>query len=288
MKKVLITGANGFIAKNISKVLKQAGFFVIGTSRVTKPVPYYDEIFYGVLGEPLKDVYEKHEIEVIIHCAYDKDDIDNIRNAEGTIIWAEQAEKNSVGLQIFISSLSADENASTPYGQKKYETEEWFLKHNHAVLRPGLVIGNGGLFQAMVSIVRKSPVIPLIDMGKTMMYLTDIDILSEIVRDTVMNKIKVERGVIWYVQQEMPFTFLEILKEICKKYKLFRIFIPIPYFAVSLLLNLTEKVKFLKLGLNINNLKGLRQLNNKKFKSDLNSLGYREYSLTTLINKSLN
>jgi nucleoside-diphosphate-sugar epimerase len=211
-----------------------------------------------------------------------------MKNAEGTYIWAEQAESSNVRLQIFISSLSADEGAIAPYGQKKYEVEKWFIKHNHFILRPGVVIGKGGLFGRITATVKKSPVIPLIDSGKTMMYLTDVDTLSDIIRDTILDKNKVQRGRIWCVQQEMPHAFLDILKEIRRQNNLFRIFIPVPYFVVSVLLNLLEKIRFLQFGINMNNLQGLRQLRDKKFKSDLKYLGYKEYSLATLIHKTSN
>ncbi len=285
MRKILITGANGFIAKNISRVLKEAGFFIVGTSRVPKPIPNYNEIFQGVLGEPLKDVYEKHKIDVIIHCAYDKDDIENIKNTEGTLIWSEQAEKSDVELQIFMSSISASEDAISSYGQKKFELEKWFMAHNQVVFRLGLVVGNGGLFQTIISMVKKSPIIPLIDRGKTLTYLSDIDTICKIVRDCIVNPDKIQKGKIWCLQQESPDFFVDVLKEIRKQYNFFCIFIPIPYFVVSFLFNLTEKFKFLRLGINTNNLKGMRQFNQKKFKSDLKPLGYPEIPLEFLIKK---
>lgn len=287
MKKVLITGARGFISQNISRMLKETGFFVIGISRKPGPIPNYNEVFYGELGEPLRDVYEKHKIDVLIHCAYDKDEIDNIKNAEGTYIWAEQAEKNNVGLQIFMSSISADDEALASYGQKKYEVEKWFIMHNHVVFRLGLVAGKGGLFGRIISTVKKNPVIPLIDGGKTLTYLTDVNTLSEIIRDTILKKNNVERGKVWYLQQEPPVRFVDILKEIKKQYNFFCIFIPIPYYLVSIVLGLAEKLKFLNLGINTNNLKGMRQLGLKKFKSDLNFLGYPETPIEVVIKKTL-
>lgn len=287
MKKVLITGANGFIAKHIAKVLKASGCFVIGTSRKPHPMENYDEVFYGILGEPLKGVFEKNNLEALVHCAYDKQEIDNTKNAEGTIIWAEQAEKHNVGLQIFMSSISADAHAIAPYGQKKYEVEKWFIEHNQIVFRLGLAVGNGGLFKTIISMVGKSPIIPIIDGGKTLTYVSDIDTISLIVHDVILKKNKVERGRIWNLQQESPFFFVDILREISRQYNLFRIFVPIPYFIVSIVLILTEKLKFLKLGINTNNLKGMRQLSEKKFKSDLRELGYPETSLEVLIKKTI-
>lgn len=284
MKKVLITGANGFIARNTARLLKEAGFSVIGTSSRSLPVTNFDDVLYGILGEPLKDVFKKHRIEVILHCAYDKNDIDNKKNAEGTLIWAEQAGENGVPLQIFISSLSADEDAAAPYGQKKYETEKWFLEHGHIVLRPGLVIGSGGLFRTIVSMVRKFPVIPLIDSGKTVAYVSEIDTVSMIIRDIVRDMETAERGRVWCIQQETPSFFGDILREISRQCGLFRIFVPIPYFVLSAVLSVGEKFRF---AINTNNLKGMRQFNDKEYRSDLDHLGYPERPVKDLIKKAL-
>ncbi|MBI4698626.1 MAG: NAD-dependent epimerase/dehydratase family protein [Nitrospirae bacterium] len=287
MKNVLITGANGFIARSISRLLSESGYFIVGVSRTHKPIPNYNEVFQGVLGEQLKDVYARHKIDVVVHCAYDKHNIDNIMNAEGTRIWAEQAERNNVGLQIFMSSISADKDAAAPYGQKKYETEKWFLAHDHIVLRLGLVIGNGGIFSSIVSSVKEHVIVPLIDGGKTLTYLTDVDVMCEIVRDAVMNNNKIARGKIWYLQQESPVYFVDILREIQSQNNLFRIFIPVPYFLVFTTLNLIEKLKILKLGITTNNLKGLRQTGSRKIESDLKTLGYPEIPLELLIKKTI-
>lgn len=287
MKKVLITGANGFIARTLAGALKAPGFHVIGTSRNPTPLDGFDEVVHGVLGEKLTDVFEKNDIDAIVHCAYDKDESDNIKNAEGTYIWAEQAKENHVGTQIFLSSLSADEDAIAPYGQKKYEVEKWFVSHGHVVFRLGLVIGRGGLFGKIVESVKKSPVVPLIDGGKALTYLTDVDTLSEVIRDTITESNDVSKGRVTFLQQKDPVMLVDILKEVRKQLKLSRLLLPIPYWPVFLVLSVAEKLKFLKLGINTNNLKGMRQLGLKTFDSDLTALGYIETPFEKLIGKSL-
>lgn len=280
---MLITGANGFIAKKIARVLKEEGYFVIGTSRSPVSLPEYDEVIRGVLGEPLEDVFTNHKVDAVVHCAYDKDDLDNVKNTEGTLIWAEQAEENNVAQQIFMSSLSADKNAYSSYGQKKYEAEKWFMDHNHVVFRPGLVIGNGGLFGRIAATVKKSPVIPLIDNGKSFTYFTAVDTLSKVVCDTVTGKNDVTGYRVWYLQQESPVFFGDVLREIAKQFNLSRLFIPVPHFVVSLILGFSERVNIASIGINVNNLKGLRQHGQRKYQSDLKHLGYREDTIEIMI-----
>ncbi len=287
MNKVLITGSKGFISKNIANILKISGFYVIGTSRSPEPVSNFDKVYRGILGEPLKDIFESHKIDVMIHCAFDKRDKDNSMHEKGTRFWAAQAERNGVGLQIFMSSISAAEDAVSSYGQKKYELEKWFLAHNHIVFRLGLVIGNGGIFQTIISMVKKSPVVPLIDRGRTLTYVSDIDTIIKIVRDSILEKGKIERGKVLHLQQGRPVFFVKILEEIRRQYHLFCVFIPIPYFVISFFMFLAERCKFLSIGINTDNLKGMRQNSQRELKSDLNFLGYSESPVEILIKKLL-
>lgn len=184
-----------------------------------------------------------------------------------------------------MSSLSADENAVSLYGQKKFEVERWFLENNQVVFRLGLVVGNGGLFSTMVSMVKRSPVLPLIDMGKTLTYISDVDVIGRVVCDFILNDEKNRRGRVFYLQQQSPVFVGDILREIRHQFKLFCIFVPIPYFVLSGLLFVVEKLKFLQFSINTNNLKGMRQFNQKKFKSDLNSLGYSDIPIEILIKR---
>lgn len=124
-------------------------------------------------------------------------------------------------------------------------------------------------------------------MGRTLLYPSDVDTISQIIRDTILKENKVTRGKIWYLQQEAPVSFVDVLREIRKQYHLLRIFVPLPYFVVSILLSLSEKLKFLRSGINTNNLKGLRQVRGKKFKSDLHYLGYIDTPVEILIRKTL-
>ncbi len=285
MNKVLITGANGFIAKKIAQRLKGEGLFVIGTSRNPSALPDYDEVVRGVLGEPLESLFRDHKIDAVVHCAYDKDEMDNISNAAGTLIWAEQAKENEVGLQIFLSSITADADSLSPYGRKKYEVEKWFTSHDQVVFRLGLVIGSGGMFGRIISTVKKSPAIPLIDRGETLMYPTDVDMLAEIVLDTVKGKNSIEKGRMWRLNQETPVPFIDMLSEIRKQFDLFCVFFSVPYFVVSLLLGLIEKLSFLKLGINANNIKWSRQEKDRKYESDLSALGHEDLSIEAMIKK---
>jgi hypothetical protein len=171
----------------------------------------------------------------------------------------------------------------------KYELERWFLAHNHVVFRLGLVVGSGGLFQSMISMVKKMPVLPLFDMGRNSTYISDVNTVSEITRAFVVNINKFQRGKVYHLQQREPVYIIDILKEIRKQLKTFCIFVPVPSFVLSFLIRISELVNLTDLiGINTNNLKGLRQFNNKTFRSDLASFGYSNMPIEMLIIENFN
>jgi nucleoside-diphosphate-sugar epimerase len=284
MKRVLISGAGGFIARQIARTLKVSNFYVIGISRNPKKDEYFDEIFQGTLGKSVSIIYDTYKIDTIIHCAYDKDGSDDI-NIMGTILWAEEAEKNCVNLQIFISSISAEENSISIYGQQKFTIEKWFISHNHLVFRPGLVIGNGGLFKKILIGMKKYPILPLINNGNFSTYITDINTLCNIIKTVITEEKPIERGKLYNIQQKTPVLLIDLMKEIRKTYNFSCIFIPVPYFFVLYILYVIEKINLFKLDINTNNLKGLKQNSMKVMETQLDYFDCNEIEINIMIKK---
>jgi NADH dehydrogenase len=110
---------------------------------------------------------------VIVHAAYDAA-ASYSTNYDGTILIYEAARKAAVARQIFISSYSARPDAASEYGQLKYALEQFFLAEAQTVIRPGLVIGNGGLFGRNMRKILTSPVMPLLDGGRDQLPLIGI------------------------------------------------------------------------------------------------------------------
>ena len=173
---VFITGINGFIASHIGNHLSKQGYTVCGSSsRPDGPIvnSRIVNVYPLLLGDPVQgSIFQ--EVETVIHCAHDFRPGALRKNIEGTIAIAEGALKEGVEKQIFISSLSARVDAITEYGKAKYETERYFLQHMGIVIRPGTVVGDGGVFGRIVGIMKKFPVLPLPGGGKSKMYLIGI------------------------------------------------------------------------------------------------------------------
>lgn len=168
--KVFITGLNGFIAGRVAAHLGAAGHEVTGSSRSASSLP---GARVWALGDPV-DGAMFGDARVLIHCAHDFTRGAFHSNVDGTLALANAARKGGVGRQIFVSSLSARGDAESEYGRVKYEIERAFLDRGDTVVRPGTVIGRGGLFGKMAGMIAARSILPLVDGGKAPMTVIGI------------------------------------------------------------------------------------------------------------------
>src|SRR5262249_28225070 len=91
----------------------------------------------------------------------------------------------------FISSISAPEEASSRYGREKFAIEK--MMAGHLIVRPGFILGPGGVFQRLVRSIASLPILPLF-------YGGDLPIHTVHVED-------VARGVIGLVQGDHKGVF---------------------------------------------------------------------------------
>ncbi|HEX9442632.1 MAG TPA: hypothetical protein VGA73_00860, partial [Candidatus Binatia bacterium] len=104
-------------------------------------------------------------VDAVVHSAYDLRRAAMEQNVGGTERLAEAAAAAGVGRQVFIGSYSAHAGAAGAYGRSKFILQEYFLARGHAVVRPGLVIGPGGMFERMAKTLRL-PIAPVADGGR--------------------------------------------------------------------------------------------------------------------------
>lgn len=80
---------------------------------------------------------------------------------------------------IFVTSQSAKSNTESVYGKLKWEAEQLIHKHSGfwTIVRPGLVIGEGGkgLFNRLLNVVDKVPLIPLVGVGDQLIQPIGVD-----------------------------------------------------------------------------------------------------------------
>ena len=170
---VFITAVGGFLGSRLAASFAARGYLVKGSVRrrsgCTDP-----NVSRLVLGERFRSSVFA-ECDVLIHAAHDFTRGAAAINVEGTIAWAEAAASAGVTRQVFISSPSAQPDAPSEYGHVKYLLERWFLAAGHLVVRPGLVIGPGGLFGRQRTAVLRSPVVPLVGRGNQPTLVIAVD-----------------------------------------------------------------------------------------------------------------
>jgi len=186
MKKILVTGASGFIGNNLCQKLTKLNRDVIGSfrNRDIDSNNKFKKIFVGNIGKDIDWSNALKDIDCIIHCAgkaitmNKKNELDtfSLINVEGTKIIAEQAVKAGVKRFIFLSSIKVNGEGfysmqddkiynnrdrpkpKDPYAISKFEAEKILSEISNkmglevVILRVPLVYGfgaKGNLYQLM-------------------------------------------------------------------------------------------------------------------------------------------
>lgn len=284
--RIVITGANGFIGSCLVEHFAGKGWNVVGLVREMKKSsqPNVSYVAYS-LGDPVDDSIFG-ETDYFIHAAYIKQGPSqsaasvHVANVHGAEILLEAARKHRVKLSVFISSLSSKENAASTYGQQKYAIEKLFADTHGAIVRPGLVIGNGGLLQQILQFMRSKHLVPLIDGGKQPLQIIAIyDLVSGI--EKIVTGLQRSTFNIAY---PTPYIYKNIYETIGRSLKVKFIFIPIPSALLLHFMRLAGKLH-INLPLKEDNLLGLTGAEIWPVADDLKQLGLQPDSLQLILDK---
>jgi nucleoside-diphosphate-sugar epimerase len=196
MKKILVTGASGFIGQNLCKTLLESGRTVVGAVRSLNSSLTNIDIEYQSIDNISSKTKWKDILtgkDCIIHCAAKAHITNKIKNhslhsfrsvnSEGTKHLAEQAAEMGVRRLIFLSSigvngLSSDNcnsflysdnpNPITKYAISKYEAEQALIEISSrtfletVIIRSPLVYGASppGNLKRLIKLVRLSIPLP--------------------------------------------------------------------------------------------------------------------------------
>jgi len=165
---VAITGARGFLGRDIVRTLRAAGHVATGLVRQSRrgDDPSHGDRPYDLSELPSPMLLDG--IDAVVHCAFapagpQHPDAYAV-NVDGTMRLFALAAEHGVPF-LFISSFSAIPEARSVYGRQKYELETRLSSRGACIVRPGLVVGNGGLVRDLVSMMRARHVLPLVDGG---------------------------------------------------------------------------------------------------------------------------
>src|SRR3989344_926676 len=133
--KILVTGASGFVGKNLIKHLNKYDINILSRKKI-----FGDGVFVGDLFDK-KILLDASKVDVVIHLAGISDGNVYKINYEGTKNLIDACTENRVKKFIFISSYDAVLN--TDYGKSKSKAE-MYLKNsglNYIIFRPTVIYG---------------------------------------------------------------------------------------------------------------------------------------------------
>ena len=159
---IVITGADGFLGRHLCAAFLLQGWKVTGLvrnphrKRLIEGVEYHHYEFPANLAATAL----VKSFDVLVHCAFamtgNRADYDVNREASAFLQQQFQSTR-----MLFVSSMSAHADAESLYGREKLYIESTLDLRRDVALRPGFIIGDGGVFQNLARSIRKLPLIPL-------------------------------------------------------------------------------------------------------------------------------
>lgn len=267
--RILIFGGSGFIGGELSKYLTLLKAEVVIFARSRPKNNNYSEFIKWDFDSKLTPESIKGA-EVAVHLAYDSNDLDKTYKA--TLACISALKKHGVKNQIFFSSYSANKEAYSEYGKHKYKIERK-LSEDITIVRPGLVIGNGGIYQKIKQSLIRTIFYPIF-ITEFKVPVINIEDLVEKIYLIIQNK-KTPRVVNLFEHKLMRLN--ELIFEIVKNKEIkIGIYMPIIFTVVLLMIN-----KYNNSGLTLDNFKGLVFNQKTTKKSTLKkAFPYQENNLT--------
>jgi len=164
--RLLIIGSTGFIGTYLVRAAVARQMEVVTLSRKGDCPLGAVEGYKWTLGQPIPLIaYVGVDCSILL--AHDFEGEQGAqRTLDATVAITKQLHAAGVERQLFFSSYSSGKHASSVYGRTKYAIEDVIGKIPSVVIvRPGLVLGEGGLYGRIRKWARILPVIPLPDGG---------------------------------------------------------------------------------------------------------------------------
>jgi len=269
--KLFLTGVGGFLGSHLAAHWAASGHQVSGASRSAAANPGLCRVVPFLLGEALNP-RDLAGIDVVVHLAYDRMAGFAV-NVEGTRLVHATATAAGVPRQIFVSSYSARPESISEYGRLKSHLETYFLERGGTIVRPGLVVGDGGLFFRNMRKILASPVMPLLDGGRDLIPVVAVDDLA-----AAMTTLLESRAGAYNLFNPELVTMRRFIETINRAGGHRAFYFNIPVRWATGLLSLSEKLR-IKLPIDSDNLRALNQNQECIHKSDLQTLvpAYRSF-----------
>ena len=225
---IAVTGANGFVGGIIARGLAAEGVLRL----VRRPVGA-DDLAWSfatpayVLAEALVAAGVTH----VVHAAWDMQAsrMDELERGcvAGSLRLVEAAYAAGARV-IFISSISAFAGARSAYGRAKLQVEQAVLAAGGIVLRPGLVVGDGGMFGALRQSLAKAKFVPMIGSGKAPQFLLPEATLVEAVQAAIAGRFDAEHAPVT-LADPTPVPFRDMVRRLALEAGRKVVLVPVPW-----------------------------------------------------------
>jgi NADH dehydrogenase len=242
MKKVLVTGASGFVGNAVIRSLTEHGYTPVAFIRKgsedklksNAEIRYGDILDKSSISEALTDIYAViHLVGIIREIPSKSVTFINMHSAASQNIAEACAEKN-VGRIVHMSANGTRQNAVSMYHITKYEGESAVKKSglNYTIFRPSLIYGEDDSFINMLaSFIRKTPVFSYFGDGSYPMQPIHVDEVAQCFVRAIDNSSTY--GMTYPLCGKNVYTYKELLKLVGKALGKNLILVPVPEFAVS-------------------------------------------------------
>jgi NADH dehydrogenase len=271
---VAVTGADGFLGSALCAHLLDHGYGVralVEEQGNAANLPAGVELFACTLPDRV-DPAAFQGLHVLVHCAFDTRFRDEQQaravNVEGSRRVFGAARDAGVQKVVFISSLSAHEQAVSVYGRSKLEVEGLLDLGRDVAIRPGTIIGSGGVFWRQAQSIAVLPFIPLFYGGRQRFQTVWLEDVCEGVRVAIEKDLA---GVLSLAERE-PVELRDFYAAIARALGKRPRFLALPGDLTCLALRIAERLGF-SLPLSSDNLLGLKHLRAVDLTDDLNQFG---------------
>jgi dTDP-4-dehydrorhamnose reductase len=222
-------------------------------------------------------------VDCLIHCAYEeindvnKNAISN--NRKITLELYEICLKKNIHF-VFFSTLSAHAEAVSSYGKIKFELEQAIDINKACILKLGLIMGKGGLFTSMLSILKSSPIVPIFDSGvqpvQPVFWKDFYKVITQVVDRKMIG--------LYHLGFDQSMTMKQFLQMISSRLNKKVFLISLPLFLVEFALKITNKLK-IKTPINYENVLGLKCMKAFPTSKDLAVLGVELSSMNSYLDE---
>ncbi|MFH1538686.1 MAG: complex I NDUFA9 subunit family protein [bacterium] len=237
MKKVLVTGATGFVGGHIVEELLGRGYEVSALVRSPEKAGGLGkrgvELRPGGILKP--ETLDFSGFDAVIHL------VGIIREAgeqtfervhyEGTVNVVEAAKWAGVKRYVHMSALGTRPGAKSNYHKTKFKAEEHVRGSGlpFVIFRPSVIFGERGEFTKMLADFFKNPFfVPVIGSGESRMQPVSVKDVAKLFADALANEKSVNR--VFELGGPKAFTFNELLDEAGRQLgkKRFKLHMPMP------------------------------------------------------------